>query len=125
MPNLLDTGAAWLIDQLQSHASRTVSYRRGAASVDLLATRGRTEFQATDTEGTITTEYTDADFLVEAALLILSGSTIVPRSGDRIVETIGTTVRTYEVLPRGGLMCYSVDPMQTVYRIHTKLIETA
>ena len=42
MPDLLQTGADWLADQMKTHAGRTVTYRRGTDTVDVTATIGRT-----------------------------------------------------------------------------------
>ena len=50
MPNLLQTGAAWLADQLKTHASTEVIYQRGADQVAVSATIGKTEFEIDDDE---------------------------------------------------------------------------
>ena len=124
MTNLLDTGVAWLSEQLQTHASRTINYVRGASTITAIAaTRGRTEYESTDDEGNVTTSHTDLDWLVDAALLVLDGSAIEPRSGDRIVEVVGAVTHIYEVLPLAGLQCFSLDATGTMYRIHTKHID--
>lgn len=124
MTDLLTTGVAWLSEQLQEHASRTVNYVRGASPITgIAATRGRTEYETTDDEGNVTTSHTDLDWIVDAALLVLNGSPIEPRSGDRIVETVDAVTHTYEVMPQAGLQCFSLDATGSVYRIHTKHVD--
>ena len=126
MTNLLDTGVAWLSKKLQTHASRTVNYLRGVSTIPAIAaTRGRTEYETTDDEGNVTTSHTDLDWIVDAALLVLDGSPIEPRSGDRIVETVGEVTHTYEVLPLAGLQCFLLDATGTLYRIHTKHVDAS
>jgi hypothetical protein len=124
MTDLLKTGVAWLGGQLQAHASRTINYVRGASTITAIAaTRGRTEYETTDEEGNVTTSHTDLDWIVDAALLVLDGSALEPRSGDRIIETVGAVTHTYEVMPQAGLQCFSMEPTGTLYRIHTKHVD--
>jgi len=85
--NLLQTGAAWLGEQLKEVAAVTVAYHRGSSSIaEVTATVSLHEYEVLDTDG-IMVLIKSRDYIVHAADLVLSGSTITPRSGDRIVET--------------------------------------
>lgn len=122
MTSLLDTGVAWLADQMAAHTAHTVTYSRGQVSALIPATHGRTERQTTDEEGTIYTSHTDADFLITVSDLLLGEAPVEPRPGDRIAETVGNVTRVYEVLPRSGQPCYQLDPTSQLYRVFTKRI---
>jgi hypothetical protein len=127
MPNLMQTGAAWLAAQLKAHASKTVTYRRTGETdlEDLAATIGRTEFELVTDDGHVT-RFESRDFLVAAADLVLDGSVTVPQRGDRIIETIGDATLTYEVLPNASLPAFKYsDEFRNLVRIHTKLVTEA
>ncbi len=122
MTDQLQQGARWLQDRQRQHVARTVTYRRGALSVQLQATAGRTEFeQATDYGIALQSEA--RDFVVHAADLVLGGARIEPEVGDRIEETIDGTTHQYEVMAIGGQQCFRyVDADYYAMRIHTKRI---
>jgi len=122
--DLLAKGAAWLEDQRHRHLTRTVVYQRGAESVELSATIGRTEFEQADEYGTI--RRTEArDYLVRAVDLIIGGAQVLPKAGDRIRETDGGVTFIYEVMAPGGEPPWRYsDPIRQTLRIHTKSIGT-
>lgn len=123
--DILALGVAWLRDQMQAHASQTVTYSRGLDSVTLCATFGRKLFKLDDGEGGIRMEWTDRDFLIPVASLVLAGNPILPQRGDLIRETVGEWVEVYEVLAPGGEAPWTYsDPYHTVYRIHAKRAAT-
>ncbi|MBX3404563.1 MAG: hypothetical protein KF699_14220 [Phycisphaeraceae bacterium] len=124
MGDLLDRGSAFLDDQRHKHMSRTVIYQRGAESKEVQATIGRTEFEQADDAGLIhRTE--SRDFLIRAADLDLGAGPVLPRAGDRVSETVGTSVIVYEVNAPGGQPPWRYsDPYRRVLRVHTKHIET-
>ena len=124
MPDLLETGATWLAGQLKAHASRDVTYRRGAQQVVLKATAGRTEAEATDDEGGVL-RIESRDFIVQAADLVLGGTRTLPELGDLIELTDSQgVVHRYELMTLGveGHWRWS-DPYHTLLRIHTKEID--
>jgi len=125
MADLLKTGSAWLEAQRHEHMSSTVTYRRGGDSVELSATVGRTRYESADDHGLIVKSEA-RDYLLRASDLILGGSTTTPERGDRIEETIGASVYSYEPFPLGGepLWRYS-DPLNETIRIHTRHVSTA
>jgi hypothetical protein len=93
MGDLLAQGAAWLEQQRTRHLTTSVTYVRGAQSAVVAATIGRTKFE-TDDGTAVRVEFTDRDFLILAADLVLGGQATEPARGDLIREG----VREFEVL---------------------------
>ena len=124
MGDLLDRGSAFLDDQRHRHLSRTVLYRRGAEEKEVQATTGRTEFEQADEAGLIHRTQSRV-FLIRAADLALGAGPVLPRAGDQVRETVGTSVFVYEVNAPGGQPPFRYsDPYRRVLRIHTKHIAT-
>jgi len=124
MADLLEWGSAWLDGQRKAHLSRPVVYERGAESVQVQATIGRTVFEAADAYGVV--ERTESrDFLILAADLVLGSQEVLPERGDRIREAQGQKTYVYEVLAPGKEppWRWSDDYRQTL-RIHTKHVAT-
>jgi hypothetical protein len=129
MADLLEQGSAWLDDQRTAHMSRTVVYQRGAESVEVPATIGRTIFEQVDAAGSgIVQRLESRDFLVLRTDLVLSGIEVIPRAGDRVLDPAGANTELYEVMaPSGGgepPFRYS-DPYRRTLRIHTKHVGSA
>jgi hypothetical protein len=123
MPDLLQTGQEWLADQLKEHASRQVVYERGAQQVSVQATIGRTLMKLDDGYGGIRMEWTDRDFLIQTADLVLGAAAVTPERGDRIRETVGVNTSVFEVMAYGGEPPWRFsDPFGKLLRIHTKFI---
>ena len=110
MGDLLATGAAWLEQQRTKHLTTTVTYVRGAIELAVPATIGRTKYEADDGH-VVRVEFTDRDFLILVADLVIDGQATEPQRGDLILE--GT--REFEVLD----WRYS-DPYRQTLRITTK-----
>lgn len=124
MSDLLEAASNWLEDQRTQHRSRTVAYERGAESVDVAASIGRTEFEIESGTGVV--ERTESrDFLILTADLVLSGSPTLPEKGDRIRETQGTQAFVYEVMAPGNEPHWRYsDPYRKTLRVHTKHVKT-
>lgn len=123
MSDLLQKGSDWLADKFKTFASRSITYIRGVDEVTLLATVGRTLLRLDDGMGRTWTEWTDRDFLIQAADLIPAGQPTLPERGDRIREVQGTTTYLYEVMAPGNEPAWRwSDPYRKVLRIHTKEI---
>lgn len=123
MADLLEQGSTWLDQQRVQHMSRTVSYHRGAESVAVQATIGRTVFEVDDGMG-ILERIESRDFLIITADLVLAGQAILPQRGDRIKETSGDKVYVYEVLAPGKEPHYRFsDPYRKTLRIHSKQVD--
>ena len=128
MADLIQKGLAWLDDQRHAHMTQTVLYVRDTESasyiVELLATIGRTEFEQVDEFG-IVHKLQSRDFLIRAADLDLGAGPVLPRAGDQVRETVGTSVFVYEVNAPGGQPPFRYsDPYRRVLRIHSKHIAT-
>jgi hypothetical protein len=125
MPDLLQTGFDWLADQLKQHASRPVVYQRGAQQVAVQATVGYTLLKLDDGFGGVRMEWTDRDFLVHAADLVLGGSPVLPERSDVIRETQGAKTFIYEVMaPAKEPPWRWSDVYRKLLRIHTKQVGT-
>lgn len=126
MGNLLESGARWLAQQLQTHVATRIVYMRGNERVALQATIGKTELQTEEANGFIT-RLTSRDFIFPAAALILGGSPTLPRdSGDRILEPHDGKTFVYEVAapaPNEQPFRYA-DEFHVLLRVHTKHVST-
>ena len=124
MPDLLQSGAAWLDRVRRANLAHTVTYLRGDQSVDVPATVGRTDFEAVDAYGAV--ERTESrDFLILAADLVLSGAAVLPEPGDRIREVQNGKTYVYEVMAPAKEPCWKwSDPYRRTLRIHTKEVAT-
>lgn len=114
MGDLLASGAAWLEQQRTKHLTSNVMYVRGDVQVAVPATIGRTKYEADDGH-VVRVEFTDRDFLILAADLVLAGQPTEPQRGDLIRE--GN--REFEVLD----WRYS-DPYRVTWRITTTEVGT-
>ena len=127
MGDLLDHGAAFLDAQRHQHLSRPVLYRRGTDEKEVQATIGKTEFEQVDDVGGagLIHRVESRDFLARTVDLDLGAGPILPRAGDQVRETVGTSVFVYEVNAPGGQPPWRYsDPYRRVLRIHTKHIGT-
>jgi hypothetical protein len=124
MANLFEQGAAWLADQLKTHASVQVVYQRGALQITVQATIGKTEFEIDNGSGIIQ-RFQSRDYLIQTADLKPGGIPTLPVAGDRIRETVGDQVLVYEVLAPGDEPHFRFsDPFRKLLRIHTKHVGT-
>ena len=118
--DVLQGGLDWLEGQRRAHMSRTVTYRRGASTVEVPATRAATRYEVDDGYGTIV-EQDMRDYLVAASDLVLG----LPEPGDDILDEIDGVTHVYEVTTLGGERHYRVcDPDRNTLRIHTQYIGT-
>ena len=122
MADLLQKASDWLEDMRTKHASRLVTYKRGAETIVVSATIGRTVFTIDEGMG-VSTEYEARDFLILAQELVLGGERTLPQRGDRIQEPQGDQTIEYEVLAPGKEPCWRYsDPFRKTLRIHTKQV---
>ena len=119
MTTLLERGMTMVARVLPEAAGGDIVYSRGASSVTITATFGRSQFMV-ESAGETRIEHTDRDFLFPAASLVLDGVAVTPQKGDRV--TVGAEV--FEVLPIDGKQCYRTsDPQGTMIRVFTKKID--
>ena len=120
MSNMMQTGMAWLDSQRKAHMGLSVVYRRGADSVTLTATPGRTNYQTTTEDGAIV-ETKARDYLISRADLILGGEEVEPKVGDIIEEINGDRTHIYTVCENEGAKCFDgSDEYHITLRVHTK-----
>lgn len=120
---MLAASESWLQAERHAHMTRAVSFVRGVLSVSVLATVGRTVFDV-EREFGVVESVESRDFLVLATTLVLGGNLVTPQPGDRILETMGASVFTYEVShPIGSETPWRFsDQNRETIRIHTKLV---
>jgi hypothetical protein len=118
--DLLQQGSGWLSGMRHKHLSREVQYHRGAESVALRATVGRTLFEEADEFGVVK-QREARDYIVRAQDLVLNAGPTLPLRGDQIVEADG---RTFEVMAMGNEPPWRYsDPERLDLRIHTKVVD--
>lgn len=116
--DMLRAGAVWLAGQLQTNAGSTVVVSRGTTTAEVVATVGRSVFEAADSSGVVEA-WESRDYLLPAADLPFGE----PQRFDRITETINGVACVYEVCsPRGVPLFHYADAFQEIVRIHTKRI---
>ncbi len=101
-------------------AGATVTYHRGENSVSVTATLGSSEMITDDGYGT-TTPYTSHDFIVRRSSLVIASAIIEPKPGDSIRRILNGVVHVYRVTTPPF---HPSDADLTLYRIHTKFIDT-
>jgi hypothetical protein len=122
--DVLQEGARWLEEQRLQFMTRKVLYQRGTSSVEVNATIGKTIFTLDNGFG-VREQYEARDYLVAAAELVLDDNLTLPKRGDRLRETSGTTVFVYEVMAPGKEPEFRFsDLYRYSLRIHTKLVGT-
>lgn len=122
MTTLVQNGVTWLGSKLKTAAGVSITYTRGSYSVTITAACILNQYQIIDEEG-FTTSVNSRDYLIHGAELILNGAAIAPRAGDRISETIGGVVNTFEVVPLGQLREYEpMDSDSVLLKVHTKKV---
>lgn len=129
MADMLADGIAFLTKQLRAIASQTVTYARGTNSVQAQATFGKKLLKLDDGFGGIRMEYTDIDFMIPSSDLdwVALGGNAFPTRGDQVFVTQKdqNRVQVFEVFPFGNEAPWRwSDPHQSMYRIHTKWINT-
>jgi len=122
--DFLQNGLSWLSQQLTTHTSRTVIYRRDALSAEVRATIGRSLYDQDNGEGIVTRSQV-RDYLIDTSELLNSVIGTLPRRGDQIIETENNCQVTFEVMSLGGEPPWRYsDPFRLKLRIHTRQIDT-
>lgn len=122
MPDLFQSGAAWLADKLLQHAAQDVLYVRGAESLPLKATVGRREVLVETSVGLVE-RHEQWDFLIRTADLRFGGVVTEPQRGDRIKHSRGGVTQVFEVMPLAGEDAFRAsDPFGNLWRVHAKQV---
>ncbi len=117
--DMIANSQVWLAQQQKTYLSRTVTYRRGGAWVDLDAMVGRWEFEQTDFDGGVLRAEC-RDYLFVAVDLVLGGERTLPFSGDTIEEVVNGRRYIYEVMSPGNEPCYRYENDRVSLRAHVK-----
>ena len=119
MTDVLKTRTEWLAGQRKGFVGGAVTYHYGASSVAVTATPGHTNFRFVDEYGR-TVRVESRDYLINVADL-----PVEPERGHQIKEAQGGTTYVYEVLAPNDEPAWRFSGhYRTVYRIHTKLVDT-
>jgi len=120
MPNVLQTGAAWLGAQLSTHAARTIIIVQGQQLLDAVsAWCSRQDYAVVDSEG-FTTSTVSFDWQFVASDL---PDNFVFRDGAILKETLNGVVQKYEAMPIGSLgCCERLDDAGVLLTVHTKQV---
>lgn len=126
MPNMLQRGTSWFDERTKSAGGRTITYQqKGQDAISLTATQEIKEYTLLSDSGTVdatgrfmsTERFESTDWFVTKADM----QGIVPRKGDRILETIDSVEHAYEVLPVGKRPpSERFDTFGTMLIIHSK-----
>lgn len=110
-----------LCDTLDDMVGVSVTYSRGTLSATVIATIGETIFESDTEFGVLRIE--SRDYLITKSRLDDAGFG-EPQRGDRITETQGDEVVTYEVLDRPGAMPFRYcDSGRARVRVHTTKVD--
>lgn len=119
MSTLLERGLAMAARAMPAAAGGRILYQGDGDQVELAATFGRSAFQVDDGTESVRIDYSDRDFLVAAADLVLNGGLAEPKRGQKITDL--ATGDTYEVAAPGRERPWRYcDPFETMIRIHAK-----
>ena len=115
MSTFLLSRLAWLDQRRRELVAQKVTYKRGGASVEVLATIARGTVVAMNANE-VAIEAASQDFIIAKGDLVLDGQPITPQAGD-VITWQG---QDYEVLPDGNASWSPTEPTGTFIRVHTK-----
>ena len=114
----MNNGISWFHDQLQAHASESITYTRGALSIVYTAVPGRKTFTAQSFDTGVAVKVKTTDWTITAALLI--AGFVEPEEGDSVIHERQGVTRKYEVKAPQGEPCYHRSNQDIDFRIHTQ-----
>ena len=103
------------LDRMRENAGRTITYARGADSVELTAVVGNAGHDQLEDAGMPVTAQS-RDYIVKASDLVLDGTAVTPIAGDEITD--GTSTFVVRSIGADAAWRYS-DAARTTLRIHT------
>ncbi len=120
---MLAEALQWHREQLETHASQTVVYRRGEFQASIPVTYGSRNSAAEFSANTIRVEMQQRDFIIAATALVLDGEQVTPLAGDEIEVTEGDVTLTYRALALAEGPCWEFDnDYRKLLIVHTKLV---
>ena len=123
----LDTGLAYLSNFLKTSESRPATYARGYDSAEVQGFPGDQLLKLDDGLGGFRIEHPDLDVFIanDDDFAFTYGDRIVPQRGDIVWLQFGGCVAAFEVFPFGHTEpTHRLVHLGTMYRIHTKHIDT-
>jgi len=122
--NFMQSGITWANRMMMVAAGEVAQYVRGTTTISVTVTTGSPyAFRVDQGDGATVLIYSDADFIVPAAALVVGGALVVPAQGDRIIRTVAGHLETYELMNIPGEKPWRWhDPNHETIRIHAKLI---
>ena len=114
---------AWAKGVAKSVGSVPITYTREDETIALCAIPERYAFRIADAAGNSRLEWSDRDYLIDPADLVIGGLAVEPARGDRITEYDGSIIRHFEVRAPGGEPPWRYnDERRTYFRVHTKAV---
>lgn len=114
--NALSKGLA----QVARSAGELVTYRRGAVTAQIVATRGNKQTENNNAQSSMVQSNRE-DWIVNADQMRLPTGSIQPIEGDQIIDSVGVVYRV-TVDPSDGKCCRWM-PMGLACRIHCLIVE--
>lgn len=124
MADRLQRGAERLAQRFKDHGSRRVIYVVGNDQVWVDATVGKGKlFRLEEDYSAIRMEWSDRDYFIAAAEILINGVAVLPDKGHQIIDTTDGTNAIYEVLAPGGEKPYrKLSGREITHQIHTKFL---
>ena len=124
MSNLLQDGATWLAEQLQTHAGRDVVLRRqGQVSTELTGTVVLHEYDVVDDQTGVVFTVLSYDWVFTASEYRLGGVAVAPLPYDRLEETLAGSSIAFEVMGLGKKPCWEwFDSSGIMLLVHSKKV---
>ncbi len=117
---LLHRGATMVMKALRQTAGETVTYRRGADSIEITAVPGRANDTQLIDDG-LSMSVDELLWKVRPEDLVIASVRIQPEDGDRIERTVAGATLVYVVRTESGLPRFTTDPLNSCITIRSKL----
>ena len=124
MSTAIARAALGMAQSLKRLAGLEGVYARGATeSEPITGVPTQHQYEVVDGETGLPTSVISYDWTFTAADLVVAGSPMKPRSGDRVKETLNGEPIEFEVLPIGKLPCSEwLDTSGVLLLVHTKKV---
>jgi len=121
MADMMADGAAWLVGQLQTNVSQTVTlWRGGKSTAGVKATKCPVR---TESEPIVNEDIANFDWIIAASEYVIAADVTKPQKNDVIEESDG---QKHDVLPLNNEpQARPFDPYGNGWRVHTKRIKEA
>lgn len=126
MSRLIDRGMKFLQRIGGNNGVSSLVYTQvggGTVTLTNIAWEGRTAFRSNQ-QNRPSLEWSDRDYLIPAAALVIGAVQVLPQRGDRLAETLNGATQTFEIVtPDNGERAWRfADPQNTLLRVHVKRV---